>query len=52
MLKSIDRRLEALHKAGFKVGKNRELKSGAQYKVLTPKGISKAVAGHRRLERY
>lgn len=41
MLKPIDQRLEALQKAGFKISKNRELKSGTQYKVLTPKAIRK-----------
>lgn len=41
MLKPIDKRIEALGKAGFKVSKNRDLKSGPQYKVLTPKAIRK-----------
>lgn len=41
MLKPIEDRLAALQKAGFKISKNRELKSGTQYKVLTPKAIRK-----------
>ncbi len=41
MLKSTDQRLAALQKAGFKMPKYRELKSGAQYKILTPKAIRK-----------
>lgn len=41
MLKPIEYRLAALQKAGFKVSKNRDLKSGPQYKVLTPKAIRK-----------
>lgn len=41
MLKPIDKRIEALREAGFKVSKNRDLKSGPQYKVLTPKAIRK-----------
>lgn len=40
-MQTIDQRLAALHKAGFKVSKNRELKSGTQYKVLTPKAVRK-----------
>ncbi len=36
MLKSLDQRLADLPKAGFKVTKYREIKSGMQYKILTP----------------
>ena len=41
MLLTIDQRLAALQKSGFKVTKYREIKSGTQYKVLTPKVIRK-----------
>ncbi len=41
MLKSLDQRLADLPKAGFKVTKYREIKSGMQYKILTPKALRK-----------
>jgi hypothetical protein len=41
MLKTIDQRLADLQKAGFKVTKYREIKSGTQYKMLSPKVVRK-----------